>query len=64
MFIPLQLTTNARGLKFITKLDPNIDRVRAWFVCNLALTYIVKGGSTCRLQGHGRKRGYYRQAYK
>ena len=27
LFVPLRLATNARGLEFITNLDPNIDKV-------------------------------------
>jgi hypothetical protein len=27
MFVPLKLATDARGLKFVTELDPSIDIV-------------------------------------
>ena len=29
LFVPLRLATDARGLKFETELDPNIDIVRS-----------------------------------
>lgn len=28
LFVPLRLATDARGLEFVTELDPNIDEVR------------------------------------